>query len=115
MNIICKYFCTGSPLALMLSGVLLFGNASAHTYTTLNEYQIDRANETASTSVLQLQVFLSDMFKQKYMADRWPDLKLSAMRPPGCLAKIPTIKNSAPVVIPLLIMVKIAPLIPSVV
>ena len=80
MNIICKYFCTGSPLALMLSGVLLFGNASAHTYTTLNEYQIDRANETASTSVLQLQVFLSDMFKQKYMADRWPDLKLSAMR-----------------------------------
>ena len=80
MNTICLLMRTRNAMALVLCNLLLLTDVHAHTYTTLNEYQIDRANDTASASILQLQVFLSDMFKQKHVSDRWPDIKLSAMR-----------------------------------
>ncbi len=80
MNTMSKHIRAITTSALVFCSLLFYSQPQAHTYTTLNEYQIDRANDTASTSVMQLQVFLSDMFKQRYTADRWPDLKLAAMR-----------------------------------
>lgn len=80
MYLICQRLRVENFLVLILCSLMLFSDARAHTYTTLNEYQIDRANDTASTSILQLQVFLADMFKQKHMSDRWPELKLMAIR-----------------------------------
>lgn len=52
---------------------------SAHDYTSLNEFQIDRANDATSENILQIQLFLRDMVAQNHMSTRWPEPKLQMM------------------------------------
>lgn len=52
---------------------------SAHDYTSLNEYQIDRANDATSENIMQIQLFLRDMVSQVHVSTRWPEQKLEMM------------------------------------
>jgi len=76
----CLQVWTRNRIVLFLYSLLLFTNVCAHDYSSLNEYQIDRTNDTISAGILQLQLFLGDMFRQKYISGRWPDPKLIALR-----------------------------------
>lgn len=53
--------------------------AWSHDYTSLNEYQIDRANDATSDNILQIQLFLREMVQQAHVSSRWPEIKLQAM------------------------------------
>ena len=79
MKIKCQSVWNRAFLAIVLSSLVLFTNVYAHDYTSLNEYQIDRANESTSAGILQLQLFLGDIFRQVHTSDRWPDIKLEAL------------------------------------
>lgn len=71
---------TSTIISLVLFGLFLFTQVHAHDYTNLNEYQIDRANDSISENIMQLQLFLGEMFRQQYKAEQWPDTKLQMMR-----------------------------------
>lgn len=64
-----------------LLGLLMspFGPVSAHDYTSLNEFQIDRANDATSENILQIQLFLRDMVQRVHVSSQWPELKLKVM------------------------------------
>lgn len=51
-----------------------------HEYSNLNEIMIDRANDSVANSVLQVQSFLTEIFRKTYISDDWPDRKLTILR-----------------------------------
>ncbi|NNE36663.1 MAG: hypothetical protein HKN08_00035 [Gammaproteobacteria bacterium] len=55
-------------------------DSHAHEYSNLNEVMIDRANDSIANSVVQVQSFLTDIFRRTYVPDEWPDRKLSILR-----------------------------------
>ncbi len=64
--------------ALFLLAISL--NSHAHEYSNLNEVMIDRANDSIANSVLQVQSFLTEIFRKTYVPDDWPDRKLTILR-----------------------------------
>ena len=80
MKTMCKTGSSRAIMALVLFSLILSTNLDAHDYTNLNEYQIDRANDSISDSILQLQLFLGDIFRQNHVSDKWPDTKLLLLR-----------------------------------
>ncbi len=55
-------------------------SSHAHEYSNLNEIMIDRANDSIANSVLQVQSFLTEIFRKTYVPDEWPDRKLTVLR-----------------------------------
>ena len=66
-------------IAVMLSLIISF-NGQAHEYTNLNEIMIDRTNESIGSSITQVQSYLSEIFRQRYKPETWPDTKLTVLR-----------------------------------
>ena len=73
---ICGTIRLGCLLGLL---TLTAGPVSAHDYTSLNEFQIDRANDATSENILQIQLFLRDMVQRVHVSSQWPELKLQVM------------------------------------
>jgi hypothetical protein len=64
----------------LLLAVFLSHNSHAHEYTNLNEIMIDRVNDSIAGSILQVQSFLTEIFRQSYKPDSWPDTKITVLR-----------------------------------
>ena len=63
-------------IACTLFSSTLYG----HEYSNLNEIMIDRSNDSVANSVLQVQSFLTEIFRNTYTPDVWPDRKLTILR-----------------------------------
>ncbi len=72
--------CARWIVTLCLLGAIFCARVYSHDYTNLNEYQIDRTNESISTGILQIQTFISEIFKQQHISDKWPDPKMLLLR-----------------------------------
>lgn len=80
MKPLCEQGCARWTVTLCLLGAIFCARVYAHDYTNLNEYQIDRTNESISTGILQIQTFISEIFKQQHISDKWPDPKMLLLR-----------------------------------
>ena len=60
--------------------ILVSLNIQAHEYSNLNEIMIDRANDSIENSVVQVQSFLTEIFRKTYVPEKWPDRKLTILR-----------------------------------
>lgn len=65
---------------IFLVNLLLSPVSHGHEYSNLNEVMIDRANDSIANSVLQVQSFLTTIFRKTYVPDQWPDRKLTVLR-----------------------------------
>ena len=70
----------GCNIMVVLLASLLWSNSHAHEYSNLNEIMIDRSNDSISSSIIQVQSFLTTIFKQSYKTTSWPDIKLTVLR-----------------------------------
>ena len=75
-----KHTCYRSKFNAVLLLLLLSLNSYAHEYSNLNEIMIDRANDSIASSIVQVQSFLTDIFRQRYKPEVWPDVKLTVLR-----------------------------------
>jgi hypothetical protein len=66
-------------IALIFCLIISF-EIKAHEYTNLNEVMIDRTNESIENSLLQIQSFLTSIFRKSYKPESWPDRKITLLR-----------------------------------
>ncbi|MGK0297696.1 MAG: hypothetical protein ACI9XC_001312 [Gammaproteobacteria bacterium] len=66
-------------IALIFCLIISF-EVNAHEYTNLNEVMIDRTNESIEKSLLQIQSFLTEIFRKSYKPETWPDRKITLLR-----------------------------------
>lgn len=64
----------------VLLSLLFSFECYSHEYSNLNERMIDRANDSIAASTLQIQSFLTTIFRQQYKPDSWPDIKIRLLR-----------------------------------
>jgi hypothetical protein len=75
-----KHTCYRFTIMAVMFSPLLSLNSHAHEYTNLNEIMIDRTNDSIAANIVQVQTFLSDIFRQRYKAETWPDIKITVLR-----------------------------------
>ncbi len=65
---------------IIISCISFSSTLYGHEYSNLNEIMIDRSNDSVANSVLQVQSFLTEIFRNTYTPDVWPDRKLTILR-----------------------------------